>query len=241
MGVTTFVIMQRQQAEMMRQVSGYGATLARFLAAQNAAAALGEDWPAIEVAVQEIMRTRDFEGLAVVDATGVVRASSVPSQVGQRYKAAGTESLGSNGRVAISRYMAGGESIIGFETPMTFQDRDVGRVALGVAERPLTQMARLAAAMMGVLALVTVLAVAVAMYFLVNWFEKPIRLVGDALGEIAKGRFDHRIGEKRSDEFGQLYTSFDAMAAALQRRDAGGGGAEPSTLGPPRTPPGGTA
>ena len=39
------------------------------------------------------------------------------------------------------------------------------------------------------------------------------------MAEIAKGRFDHRIGEQRKDEFGLLYTAFDSMAQALQRRE----------------------
>ena len=42
------------------------------------------------------------------------------------------------------------------------------------------------------------------------------------MAEIAKGRFDHRIDEKRNDEFGMLYTAFDNMAQALQRREGGG-------------------
>ena len=33
--------------------------------------------------------------------------------------------------------------------------------------------------------------------------------------------FDHRINEQRKDEFGQLYADFDAMASALQEREAG--------------------
>ena len=65
-----------------------------------------------------------------------------------------------------------------------------------------------------------VLAVAVAMYFVANWFAKPIKLVGESMAEIAKGRFDHRIAERRKDEFGQLYEVFDAMAAALQDRQS---------------------
>jgi eukaryotic-like serine/threonine-protein kinase len=73
---------------------------------------------------------------------------------------------------------------------------------------------------MVVLAIVTVLAVALAMYFVANWFAKPIKLVGESMAEIAKGRFDHRINEQRKDEFGQLYADFDAMATALQEREA---------------------
>ena len=47
--------------------------------------------------------------------------------------------------------------------------------------------------LMAVLVAVTVFAVAVAMYFAANWFAKPIRLVGESMAEIGKGRFDHRI------------------------------------------------
>jgi len=59
------------------------------------------------------------------------------------------------------------------------------------------------------------------MYFVANWFAKPIKLVTESMAEMAKGRFDHRINEQRKDEFGQLFAAFDAMAAALQEREAG--------------------
>ena len=61
MGLTTAVITQRQYAAMMGQVTDYGASLARFIAAQNAAAVLGDDWDAVDVLVQEMMKTRNFE------------------------------------------------------------------------------------------------------------------------------------------------------------------------------------
>ena len=83
------------------------------------------------------------------------------------------------------------------------------------------QVARLSMGLMGVLVLVTVAAVALAMYFVADWFAQPIKLLGDSMAEIAKGRFDHRIREQRMDEFGELYADFDRMAQALQDRQAG--------------------
>jgi serine/threonine-protein kinase len=90
---------------------------------------------------------------------------------------------------------------------------------------------------------VTVMAVAVAMYFVANWFAQPIKLVLESMGEIAKGRFDHRIREQRKDEFGELYLAFDHMAQALQDRQDGAnvptptptlpGGAEPFAAAAP--------
>jgi nitrogen fixation/metabolism regulation signal transduction histidine kinase len=115
-------------------------------------------------------------------------------------------------------------------------------VALGLPERPLERVARLSMTLMAVLALVTVLAVAIAMYFVANWFARPIKLMGEAMGEIAKGRFDFRIEEQRKDEFGQLYAAFDQMAQALQDRQSRvSARAEAPTVVQPREGGGGNA
>ncbi|MDE2372006.1 MAG: protein kinase [Burkholderiales bacterium] len=237
MGSTAAVITQRQYAAMMNQVGDYGASLARFLAAQNAAAVLGEEWETVEVAVQEVMKTKSFERVSVIDRQGVVRVSSQPALVGKPYHAEGVDALGRFGGIPALRYDSGGASVLGFEAPVLFQGKEVGRVALGIPERPVTQLARLSIVLMAVLALVTVLAVAIAMYFVANWFARPIRLVIDSMGEIGKGRFDHRIGEQRNDEFGQLFVAFDAMAQSLQQRESGAAPATAAGTRPPSRSP----
>ena len=63
---------------------------------------------------------------------------------------------------------------------------------------------------------VTVLAVALAMYFVANWFARPIKLLRESMTEITHGRFEHRIREQRKDEYGVLYSEFNQMAQALQ-------------------------
>jgi eukaryotic-like serine/threonine-protein kinase len=222
MGLTAAVITQRQTAAMRNQVVDSGAALARFIAAQNAVAALSEDWVSVDVSLQEIMKTGDFQSITVTDREGIVRASSQPERVGQPYQPAPSESLGDRaGGLPVTRYVAAGEAVLGFEAPITFQNKRIGRVALGLPEKPLAQVARLSIGLMAVLVLVTVLSVAVAMFFVANWFAQPIKLVGESMAEIAKGRFDHRIREQRKDEFGELYAAFDRMAQALQDRQAG--------------------
>ena len=237
MGLTATVITQKQYGAMMGQVSEYGASMTRLIAAQNAERVLDEDWVAVEVVVQELMKTRNFERITVVDLSGSVRVSSEQALQGKPYRAPGTEALGNLGTITASRYLVKGNPILGFEAPILFNNKQVGRVALGVAEAPLTEVARLSIWLMVVLAVVTVLAVAAAMYFVANWFAKPIKLVGESMAEIAKGRFDHRIREHRGDEFGQLYADFDAMAQALQEREAAATKELESTAPlPPRTP-----
>ncbi len=220
MAVTATLVTQRQYAALMGQATEYGASLARFIARQNAASALSEDWEVVDVAVQEMMKTGNFERIVFIDRLGQVRASSMHSLLGKPYKPEGLESLGQRtDGTAVSRFQSGDASVLGFEAPVTFQNAPVGRVALGIPEKPLSQVAQLSITLMIILALVTVAAVAVAMYFLADWFAKPIRLVSDSLREIGKGNFTHRIGERRKDEFGQLYVDFDAMAQALQIRE----------------------
>lgn len=241
MGSTAAVITWMQHQAMMGQVSDYGHAMARFIAAQNAASVLGEDWEAVDIAVQEIMKTRNFERITVVDLGGVVRVSSEPGLAGKPYTPAGSPPGSKGGAGSLVRYNAAGESVLGFEAPVLFLGKPVGKVALGLPEKPVTQVARLSITLMIVLALVTVLAVAVAMYFVANWFARPIRLVSESMGELAKGRYDHRIREDRRDEFGELFQAFDALAASLQAREAASKpSAEdlpaPAATDPPATP-----
>ena len=231
MALTAAIITQRQYAAMVDRVVDSGAALSRFIAAQNAAAALGEDWDSVDASLQEIMKTGDFHSITVIDRNGVVRASSAAGRVGQPYQAPAGKLLGGRaGELPVTRYVAAGDAVLGFEAPITFQTKRIGRVALGLAEKPLIQVARLSMGLMVVLVVVTVLAVAVAMFFVANWFAQPIKLVGESMDEIAKGRFDHRIREQRKDEFGELFAAFDRMAQALADRQAGAGEATPTLL-----------
>ncbi|MDY0743296.1 protein kinase [Paucibacter sp. R3-3] len=217
-GLSATLITQRQQAALMKQLTDNGASLARFIAVQNAAAALGEDWGVVDVAIQEMMKTGDFRAITVVDGAGVIGAASDPALLGKRYaRPPAAEALGSRaGGVLVTRYPAGGESLLGFEAPITFQGKPVGRVALALPEEPLQQVARLSVGLMAGLVIVTVLAVAITMYLMGSWIARPIKRLGAALDEIARGQLDHRIAETRKDEFGLLFAAFDRMAQALQ-------------------------
>ncbi len=91
MGMTAAVVTQRQYAALMGQVSDYGSSLARFIAEVTAASALGEEWDAVDVAVQAMMNTGNFERIVVSDSSGIVRVSSQPALVGKPFVALGTE------------------------------------------------------------------------------------------------------------------------------------------------------
>jgi eukaryotic-like serine/threonine-protein kinase len=219
MSLTGVMIYQQQKAAMISQVTDYGASLGRFIAAESAVSALGDEWTAVDVQVQEVMRTGDFANLYVMDSGGIIKASSDERLVDKPYSPILGESLGiSKGGVKIRRYRVGNDAVLGFSAPILFQGKSVGLVDLGITEQPLVRVARLSLTLMGVLVLVTVLVVAVAMYFITNWFTSPIKLLRQAMREIQHGQFEHRITAVRQDEYGLLYATFNDMAHSLRRR-----------------------
>ena len=137
----------------------------------------------------------------------MVRAANDPKLIDKPFRAPPGEAVGkTSSGVPVTRYRVDDASVLGLETPITFSGTPVGELWLALPEKPLQQVAQLSISLMVALVLITVLAVAIAMYFVANWFAQPIKLVGESMGEIAKGRFDHRIGEQRKDEFGPLCT-----------------------------------
>ncbi len=144
MGVTATVITKRQHAAMMGQATDYGASLARFIARQNAFPALGEEWEAVDEALKKIMKTGNFERIVMIDRKGIVRSSTMPDAGGQALQARGHRGAGQlQGRRAQPRGIRpGATSMLGFEAPVMFQTKPVGRVALGIPEKPLTQVAQ---------------------------------------------------------------------------------------------------
>jgi len=234
MALTATVVVQRQYAAMMGQMIDYGASLAKFLATENAVPALAGEWVAIEVSVQEILRTQDFHAITIVDRKGIVRVSSDTGLVGQSYQPpAGAKSIASraNGVNVQSYDTPNSQTVLDFEAPITFQSKEIGRVHLGILEQPLSRVARLSTFMMALLVLTTVAAVVIATYLIADRYSKPIKLLAESMAEIGKGRYDYRIAEQRDDEFGQLYREFDNMAQAIQK------GSEPPRYESPGSDP----
>jgi eukaryotic-like serine/threonine-protein kinase len=220
MALTATVVIQRQYAAMMGQMVDYGASLAKFLATENAVPALAGEWVAIDVSVQEFLRTQDFYGITIVDRKSIVRVSNDAGSVGQPYqKPAGATPIATrDSGVSVQSYEAsGGQTVLDFEAPITFQSKEIGRVHLGILERPLSKVARLSSFMLALLVVTTVIAVVIATYLIANRFSKPIKLLTDSMAEIGNGHYDYRIAEQRDDEFGQLYRAFDKMAQAIQK------------------------
>ncbi len=235
MTLTATVLYQRQYQAMMNQVQDYGGSLAKFMATYSAVPLLSEDWDGIDVFIHETLDRQDFSYLRVIDHDGIVRGSNVAAEVAQKYAPPkATAVTASNAEVQVAQHrIADGRNVLDFDAPVLFQSKEIGRVHLGIYEAPLSAVARLVLALLGVLTLVTSAAVAGGTYLLARRLMGPMRVLQNSLAELAAGRYDYRIADPRTDELGELYAAFDRTAAALQaRHDV----PPPASLAAPPTP-----
>jgi tRNA A-37 threonylcarbamoyl transferase component Bud32/HAMP domain-containing protein len=220
MTITAGFIYKRLQQAMMEQVMSYGESMAKFMATQNAVPLLSEDWAATEVFIAETIGRQDFTYIVVIDHQGLIRGTSSPARIGDKYIPPKSEPVPTRDQdvVVQSHHLPEGLDVLDFAAPVLFQGKRIGEVHLGIYETPLKEVANLSLWLLGLLTLVTSAAVAGGSYLLAQRLSGPIRVLRNSLSELAQGHYDYRISDSRKDEFGELYAAFDQTAEALQQR-----------------------
>ena len=216
MTITSLYVTHRQYQAMLSQTIDQGASLAKLIAVENAHQTLSEDWVGIDVSVQAIAKALDARGLSVIDIKNVVRVSTDEAHVGKVHQPVTGETLTARDpSVSVLRVRQNGLSSFAFMVPIQFQTREIGKVQLLLPEDGLAAVVRESWWLMALLLVVTAVMATLATYLMLDRYARPLRTLGDALDEIRDGRYDCRIEEARTDEIGDLYDSFNGMAAAL--------------------------
>ncbi|QAY72103.1 adenylate/guanylate cyclase domain-containing protein [Agromyces protaetiae] len=116
--------------------------------------------------------------------------------------------------VMVSREYIGAESLTAF-APFETGGLDwvvVARMDTAEAFAPVDAFTRtLVLATLGIMLLASLAALVIA-----QAFTRPIRKLGDAVGQVAAGDLDVRVATPRRDEFGDLGTAFNDMAKSLR-------------------------
>ena len=217
MAVTIVFIQYKQSQTLTQYAADSGAAFAKFIALESATTVLDQDWFSIEVFVSEAGRRESFDYLIILDHTGVVRGASDTSLVGQPYvEPASAELLSDAGNVRTSLVeLPGGVSAFDFHTPITFAGREVGSIRLGLSRAKVLEVERTTQILLLALGLVTIAAVAIVSFVLARLLARPINVAREAMEAVARGNFDWRISQERKDELGELFESFNKMAAGL--------------------------
>lgn len=222
MVVSGSVIYRKQYQLMFGQLVASGSSLVKFIAVETAVPVLSEDWVSIELFVSDVVARQDFSYLQILDHRGVVRGSNAAEELGKPHRPPeGATRLPDEADVEVALHQVDGAKVLRFAAPITFQNREIGRVLLGLPQAPFQRVARSTIWMLAALMAVTIAAAMAVTYLLGKLLARPIGTIIAALGEIEDGNLDHRIGVKRNDEFGRLFLAFDRMADALQGKGKG--------------------
>ena len=218
MTITSLYVTHRQYQAMLSQTIDQGASLAKLIAVENAHQTLSEDWVGIDVSIQAIAKALDARGLSVVDIKNVVRVSTDAAAVDKPLAAVTGDTLAARDpSVSVLRIRQKDSQTFAFVVPIKFQSRDIGKVQLLLPEEGLAAVVRESWWLMALLLVVTAVMATLATYLMLDRYARPLRTLGDALDEIRDGHYDCRIEEKRTDEIGDLYDSFNGMAASLDQ------------------------
>jgi len=210
---------KKEVEAMTRLAIDYGRSMAKFIAMESAEPILIQDWITIEVFVRETQRNQELTDITIVDHQAIVRGSTDMDLVGKVYQKPQDETplAETDGTRVYQRIARDQSEAFYIDTPIVFQDKEIGRVYLELPTSSLQEVANLTIVLMLVLMLATVAAVVIVGYGLSHRLTRLLRVLKRGLLEIQQRHYEHRIDEKRNDEFGQLFRSFNDMAEGLQK------------------------
>ena len=202
------------------QVVDSGAALAKFVATQAAVPALSQNWVPLEVFVQDASARGSFDYLVVADHDHVVKAATVKDLVDKPFTPIpNARPITQATDLSVSEVtLPGGKGAFLFDTPILFQNTEIGRIYLGVDRAGMDRVLRSTLFLMLNLGLLTVLSAVGMLYVFGGLLARPIRLLSKSLHDFGGGDLDRRISETRNDEIGQLFTAFNRMADEIQGR-----------------------
>lgn len=224
LALSSWGVLRGQYRAMEQMALSSGAAMTNFVAsnaamstAENAGLAPDQqDWAPVAAFVGSAARDPNVRRLAVVDASGVVRASTDAALVGRRYAApTGEPVLRKVGEVtAIDE----GDKGFRFVRPINYAGRTFGQVDVSFDKTELSAAAGRAFWLMVGLVLVILGVVAAVAYAGARFMTQPIQRLKSAFNDAARTGGAARISHDRSDEFGQVFDSFNRFVAAAQER-----------------------
>ena len=226
--VSISAVLDRQSRAMERLAITSGSSVASFIANNAALTAVDNasrpeaerDWLPVQAFINTASEDPTFTQLMVVDRDGIIRAASNSALIGSGYVAPSGRRLvrqTSLTNVTSTRASNGVESFR-FSHPIMYGGHQFGLIDVSVRKTDLQQadlLARVLLIGLGVLTLFVVMALSFTASYLVLG---PLRRLRAAFDDVSRGDLEFRISHQRRDEFGDVFNSFNAFVAAVQRR-----------------------
>lgn len=222
------LVLNRQDKAMQEMVLTSGTAITSFVASNAALTAADNaglpaeerDWAPVEAFVRAAATDPNVRAITVVDADGLVRASSDAARIGQIYEGPrGEEPVRKSAEATVtSTALTSGEGAFRFVRPINYAGRSFGLVDVSISKRELEAASSLSLWLLIGLSAVVLGVVAAASYAAARQVAAPIRRLKAAFADAAKGDLDFRISHNRKDEFGELFDGFNRFVGVVQHR-----------------------
>jgi HAMP domain-containing protein/tRNA A-37 threonylcarbamoyl transferase component Bud32 len=227
LAISLYAVGQREYDAMERMAVTAGSSISSFVAhnvalfaVDNAARPTAErDWLPLEAFVRAAAQNSNVKDVTVVDAEGIVRASSDAALVGKPYVAHAETVVEEAGDLRVSAgHTPDGTSTLRFVRAITYAGRRFGTVDLRLSQADLDATGAMSLSLLIALGVLIVSVVVLVSYMAVRLIARPIQRLATAMRDAAAGDFDVRISHMRKDEVGELFDAFNGLADAVQSR-----------------------
>ncbi|MCG8613857.1 MAG: HAMP domain-containing protein, partial [Pseudomonadales bacterium] len=200
-----------QTNSMKNFVLDSGASLAKMIAIESAEPLLSEDWVSVEALIEDLSQNQEFVYLLLLDHTNTVRGKALPNYIVPGDLERLPEDHIVHSEVQVRDWQTVNKSIFDFSTPVTFQNKKIGVLKMGLSQQELQEAAKTTLGMMLVLMVVTLSAAVGMTALIISRIRRPIDRLNKALDYASQGHLHGRINELRTDEFGALYNKFNTL------------------------------
>ncbi|REL26711.1 serine/threonine protein kinase [Thalassotalea euphylliae] len=231
------IVYHAQLNSMRHFILDSGSSLAKLLATESALPVLSEDWINIKTIVDSLQNNQEFMYLYILDHRGILRGSFDIDQLGQPFEFKNLPPQSQPYANTIIRDWQSHESgaVFDFEAAITFQNKKVGTVHLGLSQAPLSSAANVTMWMMLLLFVVTTLSVIIVTYLLIKRITTSIEQIDEAIVNVIEGNYETVDESARVDEFGVLASNLNKLIVKIDTLSPAPD-KEPKTVAPSSTP-----
>lgn len=219
------MILSRESRAFEEMAVASGQTITAFVASNAGVTAVDnaalpadqQDWSAVQAFVESASEDREIRSITVIDAAGIVRASTDAAQMGRRYAApSGGRAIETRADTAVSYRSAQLKDGMRFVRPIRYAGGNYGQVDIVIRTDALAAAKANTRFLLAALSLTVLLTVAAVGYFSGAAVTRPLSRLRAALDEAGAARFALRISHRRGDEFGAAFDAFNRAAATAE-------------------------
>ncbi len=219
-GVISFVVLEKEKKQYLDQLIGLGGSMVRILTTNVPEKLLGGEDLSLFKLMEDMTGSEEVVHAMVTDEKGMIRAHGDLERVGEFYTSPPDlvylrESKG----VIVSKLRHNGMEMLLFESPLTYQGLQVGRVHLALSEAQILENIREAKISFLYLAGIMVAAGVFLSLALSLYFSRPINKLRESVIAVGMGDLSHRVSMNRKDELGELGAAMNRMAETLELKE----------------------